>query len=76
VRLAIDHHPATPADAFAAVVVELDGFLPVGDEALVEKIEHLKERHLLGDPAELIGDELPRCVRAFLTPHLEGDVHL
>jgi hypothetical protein len=76
VCLAVDHHPATPADSLSAVVVELDGLLSLADETLVEKIEHLEERHLFGDSAHLIGDKAPRFVRALLTPHLEGDVHL
>jgi hypothetical protein len=70
--LAVDHHPATPADSLSAVVVELDGLLSLGDETLVENIEHLEKRHLLGNPAQLIGDETSRCLRAFLTPHLES----
>src|SRR5581483_922740 len=43
VGLAVDHHPARAADALAAVVLEGDRLTAVGDEAIVEDVEHLEE---------------------------------
>ena len=49
VGLAVDHQRARAADALAAVVVEHDRFLAVGDQTLVEDVEHLEERRLVAD---------------------------
>ena len=49
VRAPVDHHPARAADALAAVVVERDRLLAVGDEPLVDDVEHLEERHVGAD---------------------------
>jgi hypothetical protein len=43
---AVDDHAARAADALAAVVVEGDGILALGDEALVHDVEHLEEGHV------------------------------
>jgi hypothetical protein len=66
--LAIDHGAAAAADAFAAVVLEGDGFLALQDELLVDDIEHLEEGHVRGNVASLVFLELARCVGASLTP--------
>ena len=47
-RVAVDHHAAHAADAFAAIVVEGDRLLALLDQALVDDVEHLEERHVLG----------------------------
>ncbi len=46
---AVDHHAAHAADAFAAIVVESDGIFALGDQALVDNIEHFEERHVFVD---------------------------
>ena len=76
VRLAVDHQAAHAADALATVGVERDRLLALGVELLVEHVEHLEERHVLGDAVELVGVHraLRRGVR--LAPDLEGDLHL
>ena len=51
VGLAVDHQRAGAADALAAVVVEDDRLLALVDEALVDEVEHLEERHLVVDAA-------------------------
>ena len=73
---AVDDDSARPADAFAAVVVERDGRLVLGDEALVDHIQHLQERHLGADVAGLIGREAALVLGTLLTPHVELEVHL
>jgi hypothetical protein len=47
VGLPVDHDPTTSAYAFAAIVVVGDRFFAHSDEALVENVEHLEERHFL-----------------------------
>ena len=49
VGLAVDHQRARAADALAAVVVEDDRFLALGDQPLVEDVEQLEERRLVAD---------------------------
>ena len=55
---AVDHDPALAADPLAAVVVEGDRLLAAADQALVDDVEHLQERHVGADVAGLVGDEL------------------
>ncbi len=43
--------PAHAADALAAVVIERDRLLAVGDQLLVDHVEHLEERHVGVDVA-------------------------
>jgi hypothetical protein len=75
VRLAVDHHRARAADALAAVVVERDRFLAVGEQLLVHDVEELEERHVGAHIGSVIGLELARRVRPGLSPHLEREVH-
>jgi hypothetical protein len=74
--LTVDHHPARPADALAAIVVEGDRLLTLGGETLVECVEHLQEGHVLGDPVDLVDLEPTGTVGALLTPDLQDQVHL
>jgi hypothetical protein len=76
VGLAVDHDAAGAADPLTAVVVEGDRLLALVHETLVEDVEHLEERHLLGDAVDLIGLEAAGGVGTVLTPDLQGDVHL
>ena len=57
VSAAVDHAAARAADAFAAVARDLDGFGALGDELFVQHVEHLEERHVFADAAELVGLE-------------------
>ena len=68
VRDAVDHQRAHAADAFAAVVVEGNGLLALGDEVLVENVEHFQERHLGNDVADLVGFEAALGLAGFLSP--------
>src|SRR5262245_26807724 len=45
-RHAVDHHAARSADPFAAIGVERNRILALGDEALIDDVEHLEERHV------------------------------
>ena len=46
VRHAVDHAAAHAADALAAIVVEGHRVLALGDQLLVQHVEHLQERHV------------------------------
>src|SRR5262245_3283797 len=75
VGLAVDHHPAGAADPLAAVVLEGDGLLALGDQPLVDRVEHLEEGHVRADAPGLldVGDHLA-LVPGRLAPHVEGHV--
>src|SRR5690606_28103246 len=64
VRLAVDHHAAHAADALTTVAVEGDRLLALADEALVEDVEHLEERHVVGHAVDRVGDHAALVVRA------------
>jgi hypothetical protein len=46
VRAPVDHHPTRPADPLAAVALERERLLTLGEEPLVEDVEYLQERHI------------------------------
>ncbi len=48
-----------PADALAAVVLERDGVLALGDQSLVEDVEQLEERSILADLVDVVLLEAP-----------------
>src|SRR5205085_2836753 len=54
---AVDHEAAGAADALAAVAVEGDGRLALGEQPLVEHVEHFEERHVLVGVADLVALE-------------------
>jgi hypothetical protein len=49
VGLTIDHQRAGAADSFAAVMIKDNGFLTVGDQTLVQNVEHFEKRRLVSD---------------------------
>jgi hypothetical protein len=77
VRLAVDHHPAAAADALAAVVLEGDGLLVLGDQPFVDDVEHLEERHVGADVLGLLDvrDHLAGLARAGLAPDVQRQIH-
>ena len=81
VRGAIDDHAAGSANALSAVVVERDRLLAVPDEALVEDVEHLQERHVGRHLVQLVADHLAVLLEVLLrallglAPDVEGDLH-
>ncbi len=75
VGLAVDHQPTRPADPLAAVVLEGDGLLATGHEAVVDDVEHLEERHVGVDVGDLDGLHLACGVGPCLAPHVQRDPH-
>ena len=75
VRAPVDHHPAGTADALPAVVGEGDGLDVVVDEALVDDVEHLQERAVLGDVVGVDVEEAARLVRPGLAPDPQLEPH-
>lgn len=67
----VDVERAHTADAFAAVVVEDEGFFAFADEFFVEDVEHLEERGVVGDVVHLTGVEVTRILGAILLPVLD-----
>jgi hypothetical protein len=74
VGLTVDHQRAHPADALAAVAVEHDRLAVGGDQLLVEDVEHLEERGLVGDRIDVVALEVPGPLGALLTPDLQRQV--
>ena len=68
--MTVDVQRAHAADAFAAVMVEHDGFFVVLDQLVVEDIQHFQKRGVGGDVFNGIVDELPLRVGVLLTPYL------
>jgi len=52
-----------------------DGLAPLGHELLVEDIEQLEERHLVGDLVDLVGLECAGRVGPRLAPYPQGQLH-
>ena len=77
VGTSVDVESAHAADALPTVVVEADGVGDmVVDELLVEDVEHLEERAVGRDVADLICLEAALCCGVFLTPYMKCEVHL
>ena len=57
------------------VVVEGDRILAALQKLLVQDVEHLQERHVLGDALEQVGEEGALVGGVLLAPDLEGEVH-
>ena len=74
VCLTIDHQRARSADAFTTVVVENDGLLALRDESLIEHIQHLQERRLIGDGVDDVGFEIAFGSWSVLSPDLDGEI--
>ena len=74
-RDAVDDHAAGAADAFAAVALKGDGILPLGGEAVIDDIEHLKERGLGRNVAGINILEASLAGTGSLPPDSEMEVH-
>ena len=46
VRAAVDIQAAHPTDSLAAIVIEMNRVFAFWDEAFVQNIQHLQERHI------------------------------
>jgi hypothetical protein len=73
VRATIDHQRAHAANAFAAIVIERDGFFALRDQLLVEDVEHLEERRVRRHIADLVGDEATQGGAILLAPDVERE---
>ena len=69
-RRTVDVKRAHTADTLAAVVVEHERLLTSIDEFLVEDVEHLQERSVVGDVLHLVRIEMTLILRAVLLPIL------
>lgn len=74
VRHTIDGQRAHAANAFSAVVVEVDRFLVVGDESFVDDVEHFQEGAVFRDVVRLVGFDTAFGLRVFLAPDFEGKI--
>jgi hypothetical protein len=68
----IDHQAAGAADPLTTVVVKGDLFFAAFDEFFVDDIEHLQKRHVLGDVAGPVFDELAGIGSILLPPYAQG----
>ena len=68
VRDAVDDDATHAADALAAVVIERNRLLVLSREVLVEKVEHLQERHVLRHAVDVVLGHPAGGIRAGLAP--------
>ena len=73
---AVDVKSTHTTNSFTTVVVETDrvGYL-VGDQLLVEDVEHLKERTVGRDVVNLIGLKTAFGLCVLLTPNMQSEIH-
>ena len=70
VRRTVDVERAHTADTLAAVVIEYEGLLTFVDELLVQDVEHLEERGIIGNIVHLVLIEMSLVLGAVLAPEL------
>ena len=58
------------ADTLAAVVIEYEWLLAFVDELLVQDVEHLEERGIIGNIVHLVCIEMSLVLGAILAPEL------
>jgi hypothetical protein len=71
----VDHHPAAPADAFPAVMIERDSVLTFPYKLEVEKIQHFEKRHVGRNTLDIVGDKLAFRIPVLLPPDFQGEIH-
>ena len=71
---AVDHHRARAADPHGSRGRRRPA-LAVGDEAVVQHVEQLEERHLLADVGDVVVLETPGGGRRLLAPHPQLQLH-
>lgn len=74
--MSIDIHRAHTADTLTTVVVVDNGLLVLGDELLVEYVDHLKKRSALRHILECIGLKVSLLAGTSLTPYLDIDIYI
>ena len=75
-RDAVDHHAARAADAFAAIVLELNRLLAFFNQLFVDDIEHLQKGRVGADVVGGVFDEVAIARRGVLSPDVEFQIHL
>ena len=70
----VDGERTHAADALAAVVIEVDGFLAFVDKLLIHNIEHLEERSFVRDVLRLVGFNAALGLSVLLPPDLERKI--
>ena len=55
-------------------MIERHRLAPLGDQSLVEHVEHLQEGRLVADRIDAIALEVALDIRAGLTPDLEREI--
>ncbi len=68
----IEHEPQMPSRQSWSNAMR---FAALGDQPVVDDVEHLEERHLGADVGGVDGLERTLVVRPFLAPHPELEVH-
>jgi hypothetical protein len=74
VTLTVNHERACSANSFATIVVEYNGFFAFGDQLVVQDVEHLEERCLVGDLIDDMVFKITLDVWASLAPNTQSDV--
>ena len=69
--MSVDVERAHAADALAAVVVEHERLLAFLNELLVQNVEHLEERCIIGDVLHLACVKMALGFRSVLTPEFQ-----
>ena len=72
----VDGKGAHTANALSAIVVEVDGLLPLVHEALVDDVQHLQEGSLVRNVGSLIGFDAAPGLGIFLAPDLECEIEV
>ena len=72
----IDGQRAGTANAFTAVVIEVDRLGAFVDQALVDDVQHLQKRSFFRNILRLVGFDAALVVWAGLTPDLESELQL
>src|SRR4029077_3425938 len=75
VWFAVDRERAGAANAFAAIGVERDRFLPASDQSLIENVEHFEKRRVRRNVAYFVIEELAWRLSIFLAPDSQKKVH-
>ena len=71
----VDGQGTHPANSLAAVVVEVNGFTSILDDAFVDDVEHLQKRRLDRNIFGVVGLDASVILRAFLAPDFQLQVH-
>jgi hypothetical protein len=66
----IDHKATAATDPFPAVMLKSNRLLAFALKLLIQHIQHLQKRHMLGDIGNFIADKFSGSIPIFLTPDI------